>query len=376
MVYTLGTGKMRIGFISYGDPNKNGTWSGIIHSTFEKLSEEHDVEWLDPNGLNLKLIRLIHAPIRIVTRRPLRSYHTRSFASALNRNLQRYDLTKYDLLFSIGSSEIAFLRTDVPIVHLTDATYAQMVGYYDGFDMGVRRNRDADMIQRKAYDVSTQLILMSHWTAISAMNDYDVPEEKINVLRFGANQDVPDRLLERHRCGKLRLLFVGKEWKRKGGQIAVDALNALRSRGIDAELTMVGCDPPKDLLSTPHVVVHPFVANVAPFFRGADVLILPTRAECAGIVFCEASAYGLPSFTTATGGVPDYVEDDINGRLLSLDAMGDDYADAIAELWNDQEGFKAMRLSARRRYEEELNWDVWMQHFERIAQKALTESKE
>jgi glycosyltransferase involved in cell wall biosynthesis len=208
------------------------------------------------------------------------------------------------------------------------------------------------------------------------MNDYDVPEEKINVLRFGANQDVPDWLPERRRDGRLRLLFVGKEWKRKGGHIAVEALNSLRSRGIDAELTMVGCDAPKDVLNTPHVIIHPYAVDVASFFRDADVFILPTRAECAGIVFCEASAYGLPSFATATGGVPDYVEDGVNGRLLSLDAMGDDYADAIAELWNDQEGFKAMRLSARRRYEEELNWDVWMQHFERIAQKALTESKE
>ena len=367
---------MGVGFISYGDPNKNRTWSGITHSTFEKLSEKHDIEWLDPNGLNLKLIRLIHAPIRIITRRPLRSYHTRSFVSALNRNLQRYDLTKYDLPFSIGSSEIAFLRTDVPIVHLTDATYAQMVGYYDGFDMGVRRNRDADMIQRKAYGVSTQLILMSHWTAISAMNDYDVPEEKINVLRFGANQDVPDRLLERHRCGKLRLLFVGKDWKRKGGQIAVDALNAIRSRGIDAELTMVGCDAPKEVLNIPHLTVHPYVEDVASFFTDADVFILPTRAECAGIVFCEASAYGLPSFATDTGGVPDYVEDGVNGRLLSISATGEDFADAIAELWSDQETMDAMRVSSRRRYEEELNWDVWVQHFERIAQKALTESKE
>ncbi len=334
------------------------------------------MEWLDPNGLNLKLIRLIHAPIRIITRRPLRSYHTRSFASALNRNLQRYDLTKYDLLFSIGSSEIAFLRTDVPIIHLTDATYAQMVGYYDGFDMGDRRNRDADTIQRKAYEVSKQLILMSHWTAASAMNDYDVPEEKINVLRFGANQDVPDRLPERRRDGRLRLLFVGKEWKRKGGHIAVEALNSLRSRGIDAELTMVGCDAPKDVLNTPHVTIHPYAVDVASFFRDADVFILPTRAECAGIVFCEASAYGLPSFATATGGVPDYVEDGVNGRLLPSEATGEDFADVIDELWNDQEAMDAMCLSARSRYEEELNWDVWMQHFERIARKVLTASKE
>ena len=48
------------------------------------------------------------------TGRPLRSYNTISFARALARNLGKYDLAKYDLLFSTGSSHIAFLRTDVP----------------------------------------------------------------------------------------------------------------------------------------------------------------------------------------------------------------------------------------------------------------------
>lgn len=33
------------------------------------------------------------------------------------------------------------------------------------------------------------------------------------------------------------------------------------------------------------------------------LLLLPTRAECAGIVFNEASAYGVPILLTDTGGV-------------------------------------------------------------------------
>lgn len=44
-----------------------------------------------------------------------------------------------------------------------------------------------------------------------------------------------------------------------------------------------------------------------------NFLLLPTIAECAGIVFAEASGYGIPSITYDTGGVGTYVIDGING---------------------------------------------------------------
>ena len=43
----------------------------------------------------------------------------------------------------------------------------------------------------------------------------------------------------------LRLFFVGKDYKRKGGELAVAATQALRNRGLNAELTMLGCSPPR-----------------------------------------------------------------------------------------------------------------------------------
>jgi len=363
---------LRIGFVSFGDPRRRGTWSGTTHSAFARLSQAHEVEWLDSGGANLTLLRQIHKVVGALTRRPLRSYHTEAFARGLARNLRKYDLDKYDLLFSIGSSDIAFLRTETPIVHMTDATFAQMVGYYDGFDMGTKRNAAADAIQRAAYDNSAQLVLMSQWAAASARNDYGVPEHKINVLRFGANLEVPSSLPPKREDGKLRLLFVGKEWQRKGGTIAVDALNALRRRGIDATLTMVGCLVPPELVRTPGLQIIPYVEDVTPYFRESDAFILPTRAECAGIVFCEASAYGLPCFATWTGGVPDYVEDGVNGFLLPPSAGGEDFAARIAETFADPDVVEKLRQGARRKYERELNWDAWMEGFEQAAEKALS----
>lgn len=333
------------------------------------------MEWLDTNGLNTRLLRLIYGLMGKLTGRTLRYYHTNAFASVLHRNLCNYGLQEYDLLFSIGSSDIAFLKTDVPIIHLADATFAQMVGYYDNFDMGEKRNREANIIQKKAYWASTQLIFMSQWAASSAREDYDVPEDKINVLRFGANQDVPGELREHHENGTLRMLFVGKEWERKGGQIAVDTLNALRQRGIDSTLTMVGCAVPQEVVNTPGLRIVPYLEDVSPFFRDADIFLLPTRAECAGIVFCEASAYGLPCFTTDTGGISDYVEEGVNGCLLGLDATGEDFADSIADICADADALGEMRRKARDRYVRELNWDVWMRGFEGVVKKALSKGR-
>ena len=64
--------------------------------------------------MNLDALHQAHKSLSMFTGRPLRSYNTISFARALARNLGKYDLAKYDLLFSTGSSHIAFLRTDVP----------------------------------------------------------------------------------------------------------------------------------------------------------------------------------------------------------------------------------------------------------------------
>ena len=300
------------------------------------------------------------------------AYRTKVYAKALAHNLSDHDLRDYDLLFSIGSSEIAFLRTSAPIVHLTDATYAQMVGYYDGFNISEDYNREADAIQQAAYDNSAQIMFSSHWAADSGARDYEVPEEKANVVHFGPNQQVPDELDEQPVDGKIRLLFVGKDWGRKGGHIAVEAVNALERAGADATLTMVGCTPPREERLGPRVKAVRFVDDPAELFRASNAFILPTRAECSAIVYCEACAYGLPCFTTETGGVADYVEDGLNGYRLGLDATGQDFADKILSTFRETERYRAMRRRARQKYETDLNWGTWLERFEDIADKALS----
>jgi glycosyltransferase involved in cell wall biosynthesis len=93
---------------------------------------------------------------------------------------------------------------------------------------------------------------------------------------------------------------------------------------------------------------------------------LPTRAECYGIVFCEASAYGLPVVTTNTGGVSGAVKDGVNGFLLSVDADADEYAIKIMELFSNDEKYYSLVKSSRDLFEKKLNWDAWALEVKKI----------
>ena len=101
-------------------------------------------------------------------------------------------------------------------------------------------------------------------------------------------------------------------------------------------------------------------------FLDTDFLLLPTRAECAGIVFCEAAAYGIPSISTNTGGVGTYVRDGINGYALPLAAGAADYALRISQLWNNQQELTQLKQQSRQLFEQELNWDAWGEAFKKM----------
>jgi glycosyltransferase involved in cell wall biosynthesis len=101
-------------------------------------------------------------------------------------------------------------------------------------------------------------------------------------------------------------------------------------------------------------------------------LILPTRADCSLLVACESNAYGVPAISTDTGGVSDVVKDGINGYCLSYEAGGDQYANLIAELYNDKERYHNLIASSRKRYEEELNWDKWAERFREIYPRVIS----
>lgn len=290
------------------------------------------------------------------------------------------------VLAPASSSEVVFLETDVPIVLVEDATFAALHNYYPQYtNLPKSIIRDMDALAGGAIEKAALLIYASSWAAQSAIEDYHADAQKVHVVPLGANLDtIPERItaLAHRRSQRCTLLFLGVDWERKGGPIAFETLQALEDLGVQAELIVCGCIPPK-AFTHPHMRVIPFLNKRDPVQRReleqlyitSDFLLLPTRSECYGLVFCEANAYGLPVIATRTGGVPEVVRDGENGFLLPIDARGKEYAEMIATLYRDEQRYQNLVRTSRAAFDERLNWDAWGAKVSKLIEELVAHKK-
>lgn len=220
--------------------------------------------------------------------------------------------------------------------------------------------------ERRIFSDIDLLLWPSEWIEREARALYDLPPAKAHVLPWGANVPDPGKAPAPAAPGPgtpLELLIIGRDWFAKGGPMAFDTMKALRARGHDARLTVIGCTPPEFHMSEQVTLTGPLdkgkPADAARFdaaLRGAHLLIQPS-VESFGFAFCEAAAYGLPALAYDIGGVP--VRDGISGQRLARAASPEDFADVVEKLVAVPARYAALRESARSEYETRLNWDAW-----------------
>ncbi len=286
----------------------------------------------------------------------------------LGRALARLQLDF--VLAPFASAQAAMLPRGIPLVYSSDTTFRLMRGYYPSFSgLSALSYWEGETLERRAVRRAAALVYPSNWAAQSAVRDYGAKTASVLVAPYGANVDeAPDRARATNsdRGAHCTLCFVGVNWERKGGSVAVAVLHALRALGIPARLTVVGCEPPAGV-DRSHMTVIPRIdksdpaqrAHLAEVYFTSYFFVLPTRADCSPVVCCEASAHGTPILISDTGGVAGHVAHGINGMLMPPAAEPEPYVAAVAALWRNRQAYAALVASTRRQYEERLNWDAW-----------------
>ena len=278
--------------------------------------------------------------------------------------------------------EVAYLRTDIPILLPLDATFRLQHNYYPEYSNLLAFSiRQGEILEQAAFQNATQLLFSSFWAARSAIEDYSIDPQKVQAIFFGANIDhIPpfEQVLAKKPSEECRLLFMGIDWERKGGAIAYETLLSLEEMDIQTRLIVCGSTPPSGIAHK-HMNVIPYLdkndqrqaRQIEQLYADSDFLILPTRADCAPNVFKEANAFGLPAITTDTGGVADLVRDGENGYVLPYEAGGRAYAQLIADLYRNEARYRQLALSSRVAYDERLNWDAWAKAVHAIIQEIV-----
>jgi glycosyltransferase involved in cell wall biosynthesis len=365
--------RLRIGLVSVQDASDIRTFSGITFHVLEELRTQGvDVEVISPLR---RTFRYVLAPAAILARIRKRGsslehfrFALRSYARQIDHHLRRRPV---DVVFATSSIPITLLRPPLPVVFWSGSLYHQMDDYYGaafGNPTPSARRRGRRQ-EEEALARATYAIYASRWAANAASQLTD--PAKISVLHWGAGvkvQHTCQEVLEwakqkrAQRPNRCDLLFIGLDWERKGGALAVETALWLNNHGVRTTLRVAGCRPAEPLPDFVEVIGH--VSKRTPegrqrfadLCRDADFFILPTRAEAAGIVFCEASAYGLPSITFDTGGVSDYVRHGVTGFCFPLGSGPEVFANAILETLKDETRYESLAANAFHEYETSLNW--------------------
>ncbi|HTQ31126.1 MAG TPA: glycosyltransferase, partial [Opitutaceae bacterium] len=93
-----------------------------------------------------------------------------------------------DLVFSPGSEVVSQLRTNKPVTFCADATFANLVDYYEDFTHVSREYFQQGHRQETAALSRARLaVYPSEWAARSAIDFYGMKPERVAVIPFGAN---------------------------------------------------------------------------------------------------------------------------------------------------------------------------------------------
>jgi glycosyltransferase involved in cell wall biosynthesis len=192
----------------------------------------------------------------------------------------------------------------------------------------------------------------TRWAAEALTRDCGIAEEKVHALHVGVDLEAWPRVGARGEGHRPRVLFVGGDFRRKGGDLLVEVFRRRFAGRAELHLVTAAAPPslPADVFV--HLDLQPNQQGLTKLFAQADVFVLPTRGDLSPFVVLEAMASGLPVVATAITSVPEMVQEGETGFLVAPDD-GEALAARIEQLLGDPELRRRMGERGRARVEAE-----------------------
>lgn len=200
----------------------------------------------------------------------------------------------------------------------------------------------------RIYRHSNLMVCRNRWCSRALVSDHDVNDERIAVCRNSmelppvSRQTFPPRAAGE----KVRLVFVGNDFIRKGGPELIK-IHQERFKG-RAELHVFSRRAKPDH-ALEGVVWHGSVSReelLQELLPTMDIFVMPTRNDMHPWAIMEAAAIGLPVISTDFAGIPEMVVDGETGFLCGV-TRWDQVAEKIEELIRDPDLRWSMGLRAR-----------------------------
>jgi glycosyltransferase involved in cell wall biosynthesis len=269
----------------------------------------------------------------------------------------------------IGHHGIPYFLCCDSNIHM--ARHGVASGYSDAVSL---TPRELEQVARRELDVyrhAAGVFTLSERLRRSFIEDVGLAPDRVHAIHAGPNLDV--RRIPRRATGGLdgpsrppTILFVGRQFHRKGGDLLTRAFRRVRERIPTARLLIAG--PPSLPALEPGITLLGDLdknqpagwAALVEAYASADVFCLPTRFEPFGIAFIEAMYFGLPCVGTAAWAVPEMVVDGETGFTVAPEDL-DALTDRLLQLLTNRELAARMGRAGRARAESHFTWSATVQ---------------
>jgi starch synthase len=298
------------------------------------------------------------------------------------------DLVHSHTWYANAAGRLAALLHDVP--HVVTAHSLEPLRPWKAEQLG-GGYRISSLIEKSAFESADAVIAVSDGMRRDILRSYPALDEaKVTVVYNGIDLErwkprYDEDVLREHGIDSSRptVVFVGRITRQKGLPYLLRAIATLPD-DVQVVLCAGAPDTPeileevssavRELQTTrtgvvwiPEILSQPELAAV---LTAATVFVCPSIYEPLGIVNLEAMACGLPVVGTATGGIPEVVDDGVTGRLVPIEQLQDgtgtpldpdrfvaDLAAALVEVVSDPVRAAQMGEAGRARAEAEFSWD-------------------
>lgn len=211
-------------------------------------------------------------------------------------------------------------KPDIPSFIFTDNTnrLTKETPFKDEFKLHFQTSPRWQRLEKETYLKADKVFVMGPHVRTSLIDFYGLDPKK--VVAVGGGSNITTKLNKnpefREKSYKDRvLLFVGRDFKRKGGGDLLQAFEIVKKKFKDAKLTIVGCRP-KVKIDGVEVVGELNPDQLEKYYEKAQVFVMPSLFEPWGNVWIEAMTYQLSCIGTNVGSIPYIVEDGKTGFIV------------------------------------------------------------
>jgi alpha-maltose-1-phosphate synthase len=365
---------MRILFLCEGNAEAWDSWSGISKSLVDHLrSAGHTVHVGDVDLYGSDRWAAAASTVSVDRRRWATRYHLTAVPFRLrSRQARRHTAARrnqIDVILQVGSTFDSRGPEGIPYVLCCDSNIAvAQQGQSTGFsDAAALAPAELESIHRREADIyrgAAFIFPLSERLRRSFIDDFRIPPERVVATYAGPNMDLQSiqaATPSRHQIGPPTILFVGRQFHRKGGDVLVESFRRVRVRVPDAKLVIAG--QPPGFVQGPGITCLGDLdknspagwAALAAAYTSADIFALPTRFEPFGIAFVEAMHFGLPCIGPRAWAVPEIIVDGETGYTVPVDDVTV-LADRLLQLLGSRALAAAMGAAGRDRARQLFTW--------------------